>query len=148
MLPRVRVDKPFPMVEVPLQPAAKAYDAVLEHAGATRPKRDAVDRRVIDEVRTGKVPDGTKEGIITDVRQVGGYPEYHGDRVKDTDGDGIPDWWELKYGLDPKDPSDAAQDSSGDGYTNIEKYINGLDPLTRIDWRDRRNNRDPLMGTR
>src|SRR3954471_24438882 len=49
--------------------AAKAYDAVLEHAGATRPQRDAVDRRVIDEVRTGKVPDGSKEGIITDVRQ-------------------------------------------------------------------------------
>jgi hypothetical protein len=143
ILPRVRVDKPFPMAEVPLQPAAEAYDAVLEHAGATRPKRDAVDRRVIEEVRTGKVPRDTKQGIITDVAQVGGYPAYSGDPAKDTDGDGIPDWWELKYGLDPNNASDAAKDCNGDGYTNIEKYINGLDPTKKIDWKDLRNNRDP-----
>jgi hypothetical protein len=143
ILPRVRVDRPFPMAEVPVQPAAEAYAAVLEHAGATRPKRDAVDRRVIDEVRTGKVPGDTKQGIITDVAQVGGYPAYGGDPAKDTDGDGIPDWWELKYGLDPNDPADATRDCNGDGYTNIEKYINGLDPTRKIDWKDLRNNRDP-----
>jgi hypothetical protein len=121
---------------------------VLEHAGATLPRRDAVDLRVIEEVRTGKVPADTKQGIIGDVKQAGGYPEYKGQAVKDTDGDGIPDWWELKYGLDPNDPSDATKDPSGDGYTNIEKYINGFDPTKKIDWKDLHNNRDPLMKPR
>jgi hypothetical protein len=68
-----------------------------------------------------------------------------GEPWKDSDGDGIPDWWERKYGLDPNDPSDAARDCNGDGYTNIEKYLNGLDPKQKVDWQDLRNNRDPRM---
>jgi hypothetical protein len=148
ILPRVRVNGPFPMAEVPLQTAAEAYESVLAGAGATLPKRDAVDRRIIEQVRKGTAPAGTKQGIITDVKQVGGYPAYTGEPAKDSDGDGIPDWWELKYGLDPNDPSDAAKDCNGDGYTNIEKYINGLDPTRKVDWHDLRNNRDPLMATR
>ena len=39
--------------------------------------------------------------------------------------------------------SDAAGDINGDGYTNIEKYIHGLDPKVKIDWRDLKNNVDP-----
>jgi pectate lyase len=148
ILPKVRVEKPFPMAELPLQSASEAYDAVLAHVGATLPKRDAVDRRIIDQVRNGTATAGAKQGIITDVKQVGGYPEYKGDPIKDTDGDGIPDWWETKYGLNPNDPSDAVKDCNGDGYTNIEKYINGLDPTKKVDWKDLRNNRDPLLNPR
>lgn len=148
ILPKVRVEKPFPMSELPLQPAAEAYDAVLASVGATLPKRDAVDRRIIDQVRNGTASADTKQGIITDVKQVGGYPEYKGEPVKDTDGDGMPDVWETKYGLNPNDPSDAVKDCNGDGYTNIEKYINGLDPTKKIDWKDLRNNRDPLPNLR
>src|SRR5262245_16041937 len=87
VLPKVRVEKPFPMAEVPFETAAEAYDSVLKHVGATLPKRDAVDRRVIEHVRKGTVLDGTKQGIITDVKQVGGYPEYKGEPVKDSDGE-------------------------------------------------------------
>ena len=39
-------------------------------------------------------------------------------------------------------------DSSGDGYTNIEKYLNGLDLRAKVDWKDLRNNRDPLTTAR
>ncbi|MFO7677318.1 MAG: CARDB domain-containing protein [Thermoplasmatota archaeon] len=48
--------------------------------------------------------------------------------LNDTDNDGIPDWWEIKYGLDPYDPTDAHEDADGDGYTNLRKYQLGLNP--------------------
>lgn len=46
----------------------------------------------------------------------------------DSDGDGMPDWWEQKYGLDPYDPTDANEDPDGDGLTNFEEYIYGTNP--------------------
>jgi hypothetical protein len=46
----------------------------------------------------------------------------------DTDGDGIPDVWEIAHGLNPNDPSDAALDPDGDGYTNLQEYQFGSDP--------------------
>jgi len=85
-----------------------------------------------------------KKGIITDPRQMGGYPEYKGKPYKDSDGDGMPDEWEKKHGLDPNDPSDANKDCTGDGYTNIEKYINGISTTTKTDWTDLKNNHDTL----
>ncbi|MBR1414655.1 MAG: polysaccharide lyase [Prevotella sp.] len=93
--------------------------------------------------RLGK--DSYKQGIITDPRQMGGYPEYRAwQPYKDTDMDGMPDEWELRWGLNPNDPSDANGDCNGDGYTNIEKYINGISPATRVDWRNLNNNYDTL----
>lgn len=90
--------------------------------------------------------DSYKLGIITDPMQMGGYPEYKGTPYVDTDGDGMPDAWEIANGLNPNDPSDANGDINGDGYTNIEKYINGIDTRTKIDWKDLRNNFDTLAS--
>lgn len=46
----------------------------------------------------------------------------------DSNSDGIPDGWYLKYGLDPHDPHIADEDSDGDGFTNRQEYIAGTDP--------------------
>lgn len=48
--------------------------------------------------------------------------------VLDSDGDGMPDEWEKKYGLNPNDSSDANQDLDGDGFTNLEEYLANTDP--------------------
>ncbi len=49
----------------------------------------------------------------------------------DTDHDGLPDEWETKYGLNPRDDSDAALDKDGDGYTNLEEFLAKTDPTDK-----------------
>jgi hypothetical protein len=46
----------------------------------------------------------------------------------DADGDGLPNSFELSYGLDPFDPRDAVQDDDGDGQPNIKEVLAGTDP--------------------
>ncbi len=46
----------------------------------------------------------------------------------DRDGDGMPDWWETSYGLDPRNDSDAVADPDGDGLTNLSEYQAGTNP--------------------
>ncbi|WP_025763700.1 pectate lyase family protein [Dyadobacter tibetensis] len=158
-------NQPLPMPVFPILTAKESFDYVLANAGATLPKRDPVDLRVTRQVRTGeinplknvKLPDtqfkhrrlpidSYKKGIITDIAQVGGYPEYKGAPYADQDKDGMPDAWEKKYGLNPQDPGDARTDLSGDGYSNIEKYINGIDPTRKVDWTNPANNRETLTS--
>lgn len=136
----IKANKPFPMAPVTIISPQQAYEMVLANSGATLPRRDAVDLRIVKEVSTGKTT--YKDGIITDIKQVGGYPEYKGTPYKDSDNDGMPDDWEKKYGLNPKNASDAVGDMNGDGYTNIEKFIFNIDPLKKVDWTDPKNNRD------
>ena len=141
----IRWNKPLPMPNITILPTKVAHDYVLANAGAILPKRDAVDTRVIEQVKTGKIKitegvtlptsqfkhrrlpiDSYKNGIITDISQVGGYPVYQGTPYKDSDNDGMPDAWEIKNGLNPKDASDAVKDKNNDGYTNIEEYLNSV----------------------
>lgn len=151
LLDSIRTDQPLPMAKITLIDAKQAYSYVLANAGASLPVRDAVDQRIIDQVKTGKIKyveggktglgksyikrrlpeDSYKKGIISDVSQVGGYPVYKGTPYRDSDGDGIPDSWESKNGLDPKNAADAAKISKN-GYANIEVYLNSLVPLSQV----------------
>ncbi|MBI2176619.1 thrombospondin type 3 repeat-containing protein [Candidatus Woesearchaeota archaeon] len=47
---------------------------------------------------------------------------------KDNDNDGMPDEWEIKYGLNPLDSSDALVDLDGDGLSNLEEFKAGASP--------------------
>jgi hypothetical protein len=147
ILPKIRVNEPLPMARLTVLSAHDAYDYVLANAGATLPKRDAVDERVVKMVRTGEVTYSAGKGIITDISQVGGYPEYHGEPYADADSDGMPDAWETQHGLNPNDPADASQDLNGDGYTNIESFLHGIDLKAKVDWTDPKNNVDPRKAT-
>ncbi|MCX7824818.1 MAG: hypothetical protein N2689_04610, partial [Verrucomicrobiae bacterium] len=118
---RFRAMTSFDTWPVTAHSAAEALPLVLAHAGATLPKRDAVDARVVADVRnrTGR--------LINSPREVGGYPFLRsGAPPADADNDGMPDEWERQASLDPHDPSDANKDRNGDGYTNIEEYLHSL----------------------
>ncbi|MCB9754235.1 MAG: pectate lyase [Myxococcales bacterium] len=101
---------------------------VLAGAGATRPRRDAVDARVAMEVTSG----GGR--IIDAPGDVGGLPQSSrlpgGGAPPDRDHDGMPDAWEQARGLDPDDPTDSAEiiaeGSADDGYSNLERYLHSL----------------------
>ncbi|WP_276484241.1 polysaccharide lyase [Paraflavitalea pollutisoli] len=144
--PYMKWNQPLPMAPVTTTDAKQAREFVLVNAGATLPKRDPVDVRIAEQVKTGKITykegvplpetqfkhrrmpiDSYKIGIITDPVQVGGYPEYKGTPYKDSDNDGIPDDWEKAHGLNPNNAVDAAQYAKNkSGYTNIEEYLNSL----------------------
>ena len=113
------------------QLAADAYAKVLSLAGASL-VRDAVDERVVSEVRNGTAAAGSK-GLIDSQTQVGGWPSYSASEeqisaLKDSDGDGIPDAWEDQFGLSKFNPSDGAKISLdlGKRYTNLEMYLHWL----------------------
>ncbi len=111
---------------IPTTSAAAAYTAVIAGAGASL-HRDQVDSQVISEVTSlgasGQLwTDQTQTGLTND-----GYGTLDGGTAPtDTDGDGMPDAWELRYGLNPNSAADMNGDFDHTGYTNIEKYINGL----------------------
>ena len=103
--------------------AQDAYNHVLSDAGATLPKRDAIDARVMNDVknRTGQHMNSPLE--------VGGYPDYPEvvSTVVDQDHDGMDDAWELEKGLSPANPDDRnGVNLSSEGYTNLEVYLNDL----------------------
>jgi len=120
----------FPIAApLPSQSAEDAYKDVLKYAGAYLPIRDAVDTRVVNETLTGTaIGKGVfgKLGIIDLPIAVGGLGTYKTVPAPiDTDEDGMPDEWELKNKLNPKDASDRNR-LDKDGYTMLEKYLNEL----------------------
>ncbi len=120
---RVRLKSPISVAYVTTHTADEARELILQNAGATLPRRDAVDERILGMIDRG-------EGRIIDSQEeVGGWPGLEAaEAPADADRDGLPDEWERAHGLDPNDPSDQALDADGDGYTNLEEYFNGTDP--------------------
>lgn len=130
-------DREFVVRPTTTHTAEIAYEKVLRYGGCCL-RRDAVDERVANDVRTGgysyvsgdKGSNGSTGGLIDAPEDVGGYVEYTATELEmrnklDSDGDGIPDNWEDMYGLDSADPSDALTTHKS-GYSWFEYYLSTL----------------------
>lgn len=118
---------PSPFTELParLTSVGEAFAAVLADAGATLPARDAVDERIVSSVRTrtGRVIERE-----SDLAPADRWPDYRAlPALADADRDGLPDFWELQFGLDSKNPADSTA-LTPSGYATIEHYLNNTDP--------------------
>lgn len=123
-----------PEVPVIVHSAVDAFASILNDVGANArldclgnwvSNLDTVDVRLIADATNGT---GHTNPIDTP-DDVGGYPVVNsGTACIDSDGDGMPDEFELLYDFNPSDPADGPQDLNGDGYTNVEEYLNGRDP--------------------
>lgn len=139
------MSEPWDALAIHQQSAQDAYLTVLADAGCSLPKRDSIDMRIVDEVRTGTASNG-RNGIITTPGDVGGWPKLNGGAAPvDTDNDGMPDHWETRYGFDADNANDNSLDTDGDGYTNVEEYLNGTDPTKYVDYTVPANNMNPLQ---
>ena len=133
----IKLDSPMaPIGEITTHVAATAFDKVLAFAGSSL-HRDDVDARYMTETHdgtatyTGSVTN--KKGLIDKVSDVNGYtedtfPTGQHPSDYDSDGDGIPDDWEIANGLDPEDKSDGMKktiDEKG-WYTNLEVFAHSL----------------------
>lgn len=137
----LKLAEAWPAMAIDKQTAEEAYTSVLDNVGATLPRQDIVDARIIRDTRSGSatfegltykqsksVPDKSKIcGIIDSQKDVGGWPELKSASAPaDSDHDGMPDDWENARGLNPTNPDDG-KIVGPDGYTNLEKYLNGIE---------------------
>lgn len=107
--------------------AEEAYAWMLESVGPVLPVRDEVDQYIIDELASyGKT--GTSNGITSEKQlpHRGTGTLSGGVKPLDSDGDAIPDEWEIANGLNPNDASDALAIDPATGYTWLEVYANSI----------------------
>ena len=111
-----KLSSPVQVAPVETDDAITAYERVLSYGGATLPKRDAVDARIVNQVLTGA------GRIINDEDEVGGWPELEStEPPKDSDHDGMTDKWEIEHNLNPNDNLDAnGANLSPECYTKLE----------------------------
>jgi len=133
----VYVDEPFFPSQATIHPAADAYKLVLSDVGCNQPVFDDHDIRIVDETlnRTyscnGSVTG--KPGLPDSENDIGNweaYPGYLRSADWDSDGDGLPNWWEKAHGMDTLsvtgDFTEANADPDGNGFTNLEEYLHWM----------------------
>ena len=117
--------------------AEAAFNVICQYSGASL-VRDVVDKRACEDAKSGKATytdggNGSKNGLIDTQTAVGGWPTYKADaeqiaKVVDTDGDGMPDWFENQFSLNASSAADGkAKTLDVNGrYTNLEMYLHYL----------------------
>lgn len=119
------VSVPYASYPISQHTAEKAFEKVLEYAGASL-KRDTIDARIAKEALNGTYTyTGSKygtKGIIDTQSDVGGWPTYNSTTPPtDSNIDGIPDGW-----LEANYPGKTATNTNAEGYTYLEVYLNSL----------------------
>lgn len=99
---------------------------IKKYAGASFPKHDNIDQMLIDQLKSlgkeGKTIANESENPV--LVQVNAKPVFS--KIKDSDGDGIPNAWEKAHKLNPQNAKDGNISSIESGYTNLEVYLNEL----------------------
>lgn len=123
---KIKSSEPIDFVYTTTHSVTDAFDCVLAYAGACK-SRDTHDAAMVSDTRDGTITYGeSKKGLIDSQDECGGWPELKDTGAEtDTDGDGMPDAWEIANGLDPNDIEDG-KIVCDDGYTNLEHYLNSL----------------------
>ena len=116
---------PYAYPELEKWAANELVEKLLPEVGASLPYRDLADCYMVDEVLSF----GTKGKLITNENELPiGVPTtwswFKGEKLQDTDGDGMPDTWEEQNGTN-KNVNDAMT-IAANGYANIENYINSI----------------------
>lgn len=133
----IKIDQPIDFILTTTHTAQKAYEKVLDYAGASL-HRDTFDEMIVGDTRNGLAShtgSGLSRGFVNS--QDDNKPSGAGDdwsawptlnstaAPADTDNDGMPDEWEDAHGLDKNNASDGNLSGDG-GYTNLEVYLNTL----------------------
>ena len=90
--------------------------------------------KVIDSVLFGEQTRGISKGRYPDGASMIAFfpnsatPGQANLILGDSDGDGLPNLWENRYGLNPNDASDATLDKDNDSHTNLEEFLAGTRP--------------------
>ena len=133
----IKLTEPIDYILTTTHSAADAYARVLDFAGASL-HRDSFDELMVSDARNSKATytgSGLSKGFVNsqdDNKPADADASWSAwptlaskDAPKDTDGDGMPNEWELAKGLDPTDPNDG-KTVGAHGYTNLENYLNSL----------------------
>ena len=132
----MRIDEAIPFVCVTTHTAEQAYEQVLKYAGASL-HRDELDELIVSDTRNKRATftgSGNSSGFINSQNDVMAgisgnetpWPTLvQTEALADSDGDGMPDEWEMANGLNPADSTDV-NIRDEEGYTRLEHYLNSL----------------------
>ena len=116
---------PYDYPELPQVAAKDLFDDLLPTVGASLPHRDNLDWMLVSDVRSlGLEGDIISNETQNDIGAPSAWSMFAGTKAKDTDNDGMPDWWEEQNGTNPN--ADDAMTKAENGYVNIENYINSI----------------------
>jgi len=114
---------PITTVAVPSLEPGRLAQLALDLPPGTQPEGEAIYTLRADE-----------SGATSDVDTNNNTSTFAVNLWLDSDGDGMPDGWELANSLNPNNGADAEQDADGDGVNNLAEYRAGTNPTSPLSY--------------